>query len=70
MDEKEKTDFILSIPNDAIDIVVTALCDNNGFKIDPEEAKKVIINYINEQVRSYKQRQALKNVGDNLIEIS
>ncbi len=63
------TTFSVEIPNDSVGLVITALCDNNGFSASADQAKQVVIQYINDQVKYYNQRMAAKNINQQDIPI-
>lgn len=68
-DEPTTVSFAINIPINSVDLVTNALCDNNGYQINAENAKEVVINYINAQVAYYKQRMAAQSISSQPIPI-
>lgn len=56
IEEPSYIDFSVSIPTESVDLVIASLCASTGSKKEctPEEAKKVVIQFINDQVATYK----------------
>ena len=54
------TVFYVCIPNGHIELVIKALCDNNGFAEDGESARQVVIQFIKNQTLYYNERMAAK----------
>jgi len=56
-------EFSIEIPDDSVDLVITALSVNSGYtEATPDAAKQNVINYIKNQVVMYKQLLASQQV--------